>query len=578
MGISLLDIKDELESYAKTISKLFSMNVGICDEKLVRISGTGPQKIGEKIKGKASKKSLKSKETIVILNPREDKICEGCSEKSLCKEVLEISSPIINENKIIGLITLVLFDKKQKSVILENLDDYLEFIKQMANLISIRFTEYREGLEREENELVLSTILNFIDRGVIRYDENFIVTGLNSFTRKLIEVEKIIGKKINLIEKNESILEKKIFKMEIEDKQLDVIGKIFTIGFLNRKEKIFIFDDMNKINDKLRGIYQGENCVSLDNILGESLAINRIKDEIKRVANFKSTVLITGESGTGKELIARALHYHSSRRNAPFVVINCAAIPEALLETELFGYVKGAFTGADKNGRIGKFELANGGVIFLDEIGDMPHYLQAKLLRVLQERKITRLGSNQEISLDIRIIAATNVDLEKKILEREFREDLYYRLKVIPFEIPPLRERKEDIIPIVDELIRKYSKIIGKDIVRLEDRVMREFLNYDWPGNIRELENVVEFMVNLSDGVLLTSDSLPEKILRYKKCKGKIESLLSEELEEFEVLEEQYIKKGLEIYGDSTEGKRKIANKMNIGLTTLYRKIQKYGI
>lgn len=578
MGISLLDIKDELESYAKTISKLFSMNVGICDEKLVRISGTGPQKIGEKIKGKASKKSLKSKETIVILNPREDKICEGCSEKSLCKEVLEISSPIINENKIIGLITLVLFDKKQKSVILENLDDYLEFIKQMANLISIRFTEYREGLEREENELVLSTILNFIDRGVIRYDENFIVTGLNSFTRKLIEVEKIIGKKINLIEKNESILEKKIFKMEIEDKQLDVIGKIFTIGFLNRKEKIFIFDDMNKINDKLRGIYQGENCVSLDNILGESLAINRIKDEIKRVANFKSTVLITGESGTGKELIARALHYHSSRRNAPFVVINCAAIPEALLETELFGYVKGAFTGADKNGRIGKFELANGGVIFLDEIGDMPHYLQAKLLRVLQERKITRLGSNQEISLDIRIIAATNVDLEKKILEREFREDLYYRLKVIPFEIPPLRERKEDIIPIVDELIRKYSKIIGKDIVRLEDRVMREFLNYDWPGNIRELENVVEFMVNLSDGVLLTSDSLPEKILRYKKCKGKIESLLSEELEEFEVLEEQYIKKGLEIYGDSTEGKRKIANKMNVGLTTLYRKIQKYGI
>lgn len=578
MELSLLDLKDELKSYANTISKLFAMNVGICDDKLVRISGAGPQKIGEKIKGKASKKSLKSKETIVILNPRKDRMCEGCSEKNLCKEVLEISSPIINENRIIGLITLVSFDEKQKSMILENFDSYIEFIKQMANLISIRFTEYREGLEREENEMVLSTILNFIDRGVIRYSEDFTITGLNSFTRNLIGVENIIGKKVALLEKDESILGKKIFKMGIENRSFEVVGKIFTIGFLNKKEKIFIFDDMNKINNNLRGIFQGENCVSLENILGDSLSIKRIKDEIRRVANFKSTVLITGESGTGKELVARALHYHSNRRNAPFVVINCAAIPEALLETELFGYVKGAFTGADKNGRIGKFELANGGVIFLDEIGDMPYYLQAKLLRVLQERKITRLGSNQEINLDIRIIAATNVDLERKMLEREFREDLYYRLKVIPLEIPPLRERKEDIIPIVNKFMRKYSEIIGKDVVRLEEKVIREFLNYDWPGNIRELENVVEFMVNLSEGDLLTSDVLPEKILRYRNCSDTIHSFQLEELEEFEILEERYIRKGLDIYGNDTEGKKKIAKKMNIGLTTLYRKMQRYKI
>lgn len=585
MKTDLLVIKDELRKYAKTISKLFSMDVGICDKNLIRITGSGPQKIGEKIRGRANKKTLETKETTVILNPREDEICNGCSEKHSCLEVLEISTPIMYEGKIIGLISLVSFDNSQKKRVLENLKNYLDFVEQMAELISIRFIEYNENLEKTERENVLSTILNTIQKGVLRFNSEGIITSANNFALKKIDIDGgVVGKEINLISQDDFLMEEEVYKLTVEDKELNVLGKILPFEAFGKNEKIFIFEDMNKVNDGIRGLVETSNSVSLKNIIGESQFVNLLRERIKHVAPSKSTVLITGESGTGKELVARALHYHSCRRNAPFVVINCAAIPESLLESELFGYVRGAFTGADKNGRMGKFELANGGVIFLDEIGDMPLYLQAKILRVLQERKVTRVGSNRDIDLDIRIIAATNVDLEKKIAEKEFREDLYYRLKVIPFEIAPLRERKEDILPITRNLIKKYNRITEKYINFIDIEVEKLFLKYSWPGNIRELENVVEFMFNLSDNSdILSLSTVPEKLLENKNM-DKIPAQEREsfennmDLEDFCEVEKKYIKKALEIFGDDTEGKRNVSEKMGIGLTTLYRKMQKYDI
>ncbi|MGL5175964.1 MAG: sigma-54 interaction domain-containing protein [Cetobacterium sp.] len=585
MKTDLLVIKDELKKYAKTISKLFSMDVGICDKNLIRITGSGPQKIGEKIKGRANKKTLETKETTVILNPREDEICNGCSEKSCCLEVLEISTPIMYEGEIIGLISLVSFDEEQKKRVLENLKNYLDFVEQMAELISVRFIEYNENLEKTERENILSTILNTIQKGVLRFNKKGDITAINNFALKKIDLGRsIIGEKVTIDSQNDFIMEQEIYKLKVQNKELLVLGKILPFEAFGRNEKIFIFDDMNKVNEGIRELVETSNSVSLKNIIGESEFTELLKERIKHVAPSKSTVLITGESGTGKELVARALHYHSDRRNAPFVVINCAAIPESLLESELFGYVRGAFTGADKNGRMGKFELANGGVIFLDEIGDMPLYLQAKILRVLQERKVTRIGSNRDIELDIRIIAATNVDLEKKIMEKKFREDLYYRLKVIPFEVAPLRKRVEDILPITRNLIKKYNKITERYINFIDIEVERLFLNYSWPGNIRELENVVEFMFNLSDGSdILSLSTIPEKLLeeKYLDKELKKDCSLSKEdnyLEDFENIEKKYIQKALEIFGKDTEGKKIIASKMNIGLTTLYRKIQRYDI
>src|SRR3954447_7971682 len=232
-------------------------------------------------------------------------------------------------------------------------------------------------------------------------------------------------------------------------------------------------------------------------IVGRSRRMQEVIRTAEGVAKSKSTVLITGETGTGKEMVARAIHYHSAQREMPLIKVNCAAIPETLLESELFGHVRGAFTGAT-NGKKGKFALADGGTIFLDEIGTMSPALQAKLLRVLQEREFEPLGSERTQRVDVRVIAATNRDLRQMVADGRFQEDLYYRLNVIPIHIPPLRERREDIPPLVEHFVHKHAQRAGKRIERIEDGVMPRLQAYDWPGNVRELENAIERAVVLS--------------------------------------------------------------------------------
>jgi two-component system, NtrC family, response regulator PilR len=238
---------------------------------------------------------------------------------------------------------------------------------------------------------------------------------------------------------------------------------------------------------------------SLDNIIGASATMEKLKHTIRTVASTQSTVLIYGESGTGKELVARAVHTCSPRATEPFVSINCGAFPETLLESELFGYVKGAFTGANQNKR-GLFEVADGGTIFLDEIGEMTLTMQVKLLRVLQERYVRPVGGTNEIAIDVRVIAATNRDLERQVAENTFREDLYYRLSVIPITVPPLRERKEDLALLVNHFLRKYAPAAGKSIARVNASSLSSLANYDWPGNVRQLENTIERAVALESG------------------------------------------------------------------------------
>ncbi len=241
---------------------------------------------------------------------------------------------------------------------------------------------------------------------------------------------------------------------------------------------------------------------SLENIIGVSSAMDRLKNTIRTVASTQSTVLIYGESGTGKELVARAVHSCSPRASEPFVSINCGAFPETLLESELFGYVKGAFTGANQNKR-GLFEVADRGTIFLDEIGEMDLSMQVKLLRVLQERCIRPVGGTQEVAIDVRVIAATNRDLERQVAENTFREDLYYRLNVIPIVVPPLRERREDVPLLVNHFVKKYAKSAGRNITQVSPESLAELSSYDWPGNVRQLENTIERAVALETGEVL---------------------------------------------------------------------------
>jgi two-component system response regulator PilR (NtrC family) len=249
---------------------------------------------------------------------------------------------------------------------------------------------------------------------------------------------------------------------------------------------------------------------SLDNIIGVSPAIEKLKRTIRTVASTQSTVLIYGESGTGKELVARAVHTCSPRATDPFVSINCGAFPETLLESELFGYVKGAFTGANQNKR-GLFEVAGGGTIFLDEIGEMTLTMQVKLLRVLQERCVRPVGGTDEIPIDVRVIAATNRDLEQQVAANEFREDLYYRLSVIPITVPPLRDRREDVPLLVNHFVKKYAGGAGRNIARVEPDSLSALAQYHWPGNVRQLENTIERAIALETGDQLTVEMPAER-------------------------------------------------------------------
>lgn len=311
---------------------------------------------------------------------------------------------------------------------------------------------------------------------------------------------------------------------------------------------------------------------SFDEIIGTSNAIRKVKDDAKTFAVGISNILIHGESGTGKEVFANAIHQESKFAKGPFIAVNCAAIPDNLLESELFGYEEGSFTGAVKGGRVGKFEMANNGTLFLDEIGEMPIHLQSKLLRALQERKIQRVGSTKSIDVNIRIITATNRDLRKMIETGEFREDLFYRLGVIPIEIPPLRQRKEDIPELSSYFLKMYASMMDKTMIKgFEQDVIDLLCSYKWPGNVRELQNTIEYAVNKCQGTKICMHDIAERLVM---TNGERLS----PVKNLEELEKHEIQNALAVFTNTQEGKAKAAEALGISRATLYRKISKYQL
>lgn len=315
-----------------------------------------------------------------------------------------------------------------------------------------------------------------------------------------------------------------------------------------------------------------------EGVVGNSPSMHKIIDKLKNVASTNSTVLIEGESGTGKELVARAIHQNSERKSKPFVPLNISALPDSILESELFGHEQGAFTGAIGK-RIGKFEHANGGTLFLDEVGEMPMQTQIKLLRVLEDRKIARLGTNEEISLNVRLVAATNADLLEMVKRGSFRQDLYYRLSVVKIELPPLRERRGDIPLLTDHFLKELSTQYGKPFEGVSRAARRALMSYDWPGNIRQLKNAAERMLVLDTDGILDLDDLPEEIVpvggpegdgSYSSDRSGADFLIGRPFSE---VERYYIERAL----DLADGKREEAAKMlGIGERTLYRKLKEY--
>lgn len=313
---------------------------------------------------------------------------------------------------------------------------------------------------------------------------------------------------------------------------------------------------------------------SFDSLIGESNEMRQVFDLLSRVADADVSVLIGGESGTGKELVARSIHNRSIRKSGPFVAVNCAALPEALLESELFGHTRGAFTDA-RSTRRGLFQQAQGGTVFLDEIGDLPLSLQPRLLRVLQERKVRPVGSDTEVDIDVRVLAATNLDLEKAVTERQFREDLYYRLNVVQLRLPPLRARGNDVLLLAQHVLDQTAIRLSKRVQRLTPKVAERLLAYSWPGNVRELQNCIERAVALTAYDQIGVDDLPEKVRDYRPSQVLLISDHPSDLLSMEEVERRYILRVLDVVSGN---KSLAAQILGFDRRTLYRKLERYGM
>jgi len=348
-------------------------------------------------------------------------------------------------------------------------------------------------------------------------------------------------------------------------------------GAMLKVQDISELDNVIRERDyAIASLNEAENKLKLDDrfavIIGQSDSINTVRRLARKAAETDSTVLIMGESGTGKGLVAECIHYGSKRSKKPFIYVNCASIPSELIESELFGYEGGAFTGSKREGKKGLFEAADEGTVFLDEIGDMPLFMQAKLLYVLQEKKFNRVGSTDSISVNVKIIAATNKDLEKLVHEGSFRSDLYYRINVFPILIPPLRQRQEDIYPLITSLLPKICRRTGIKEKKISIEVIKELLSYNWPGNVRELENVLERAVNITEGDTILPEHTNIQLLKGRAGEGIISCTLSETVEN---AEKAAIERAMKIAGGN---KNEAMSILNISKTSFYDKIKKYGI
>ena len=592
----LSGIRKSVQQVAEAISIALGVEVEIVDNKLNILGGTGPYRdqIGQKEEGGDVEgeylyaRVLRSGVTQYVEDARKDEDYDVTGKGyTVSGELAEICTPIVLDGKIIGIIGLVAFSEEQKRILADKNRNMTDFVEKMADLLAAKADQQEtlENVEVSRNEM--STVLETTHEGIFALDQKGYVKHCNNRAATLFDTTKrdLIGRHISklmpgspaikVLETGRGYTEnEEIFKVDGGQHHFIVTVKPFCNG-----------DEIDGVVVSFRDITEAQKLVynfstraiknTVDDIIGTSEKIMIAKKQALITARGNSTVLITGESGTGKEMFAKAIHYASSRSDHPFITVNCGAIPENLLESELFGYEKVAFTGASEKGKSGKFELADGGTIFLDEIGDMPLHLQVKILHVLQNMRFERVGGSKSIIVDVRVIAATNKNLEKLIDEGKFREDLYYRLSVIPLSIPPLRERREDIKMLMYHFLRKYNTFMNRKITGFSPAVEDLYLNHDWPGNVRELENAVEYGTNMAFGDTIDIDEVPARIMKKEEEIVKFKNLDKPLAEQIKLYEREIITRKLKQHNGVKDA---VARELGLSRATLYRKLSELDI
>lgn len=580
----LMQIQPTIQRFARMLASVLQLEVEIVDENLCRVAGTGAygKFLGRQLSGNSRllRHVLETKTEKVVTQSRFDPLCEGCDSKENCREKAFLGTPVILQDRCVGVISLIAVTHEQQEHISDNLREFSNYVRHISTIFVSKLLE--DQGPGDNISKIFATMIDNMDQGVLVVDDENRVQFVNQTALKTLGVvqNNIIGKPIRFrpltFESNFTHGHMQHI-VSWDDKSELIIGQLHNIQ--GRQLFLMAFHQSHTSFS----VANAPDEPHIEQLVGECRVMRQLKRLISRIAPSPSSVMVVGESGTGKEVVARAIHKLSGRRNKPFIAINCAAIPEQLLESELFGYVKGAFTGASANGKTGLIQAANTGTLFLDEIGDMPLMLQAKLLRAIEAREILPIGASSPIQVDIRIISATNQNLAQFIAEGKFREDLFYRLNVIPITLPPLRERQEDIELLVHYFLHLHTRRLGSVYPGIAPDVVEILRKHRWPGNLRELSNLMEYLVNVvPSGEVIDSTLLPPNLLNNGTTEQSDVTEVTEAHQSLddaggtalEEMEKQMIREALSRHNS----KKQVADELGIGIATLYRKIKKYEL
>lgn len=573
----LTDIRTELLHVVEALHAVTNIDIIIVDSNLKRVVSTVRHDDG--FEGNAPENSAFHKCMVTgrryfIENPKLDHICNSCANIINCKELIEFCLPIKYDGEIIGVLGMCAYDEAAKQNLSINRGSYINFESRLSDIISTMLNEKNIMKMLEYRYSEMGTLINSLNNGIIVINNNKHIVTTNKYINEKLNID------IDNVPSLRELLTDRIYEMFIsknfnaDEGPVKVKGMEFVISanpiIVRGKQEgtVLVLSDFDKMKESVLESNRKMDLITFNDIVGESEALLQARREAIQVADNDASVLIYGETGTGKEVFARAIHNLSIRKNNVFMAINCGAIPENLIESELFGYEKGSFTGANSTGKIGKFEICKDGTLFLDEIGDLPFLMQVKLNRALEEKEILRVGGNTPIKVNPRIISATHKDLNTLVEKNLFRGDLYYRLNVVPINLPPLRERGYDVIILSRYFLNHFSRVYNKDIKGFSPEAEILLLKHKFPGNIRELRNLVEYAVIFEQESIIGAENIRKKI----KSGSDIENVRLSDLTR--AYEKSVIENKIKKLGDNLDGKKEAARQLGISIATLYRKIE----
>lgn len=561
MGLS--GYVSEIALVLQTIHHLFGIEAAVFDTGAVLIAGS--EKYLE-IKGttvhKPSIAEVIENDEVTVLCPGKMESCIGCRFSSNCPATLELLKRITNEGVPVGVLSFSAFSEDEHDEIITRIDYFKQIIADFSNLLAaVLKSAKRNASANDKNQF--SAISSLFPDGLLTTDVDGNILDINDAALNILSGTCLKSIRDFLpAELSEEVMSgRHVVNQAVEIRQ----------GLTVALSSAPVFSPLGdsggfavRLTAKQTVISPASKVSEYEKMRGGGAHMESVRRRMGKIVNSPSSVFISGETGTGKGVLARSVHYEGNRRDKPFIIINCANIPESLFESELFGYEPGAFTGALKTGKSGKMELAEGGTLFLDEISEMPMSMQAKLLSVLQDRQFEHVGGTKNIALNTRIISASNANIQQRIEEDRFRADLFYRLNVISIEVLPLRDRMEDLPELLDAFLSKYNYRLHASVKGFDERVIQQFNRYSWPGNIRQLENIVEYCINMADGNIVQLPDLPPHFLK---------EVEAEPLPALKEAEGSVIRDLLNKYGWDSRGKARVAQALGISVRTLYRKI-----